>query len=119
MVLGLFLAMAAPARGQITTDGTVGPALSLTGPDFEIGADLGAIAGTNLFHSFGVFNLGSGESATFSGPDTIANIIGRVTGGGGSVIDGLLRSTIDGPDLSLNHPSGVILWATARPDLKG
>ena len=43
MVLGLFLAMAAPARGQITTDGTVGPALSLTGPDFEIGADLGAI----------------------------------------------------------------------------
>jgi len=31
--------------------------------------------GSNLFHSFGTFNINQGESATFTGPNSIANII--------------------------------------------
>jgi len=43
------------ARGQITTDGTVGSAQSLTGPNYAIGAGLGTQRGANLFHSFSTF----------------------------------------------------------------
>src|SRR5215813_2842791 len=81
---------------QITLDGSLGPAASLTGPNYTIGSNLGQIRGGNLFHSFGLFNVLTGESATFSGPNSISNIIGRVTGGQASTIDGQIRSTISG-----------------------
>ncbi|MEW6220092.1 MAG: hypothetical protein AB1634_11235 [Thermodesulfobacteriota bacterium] len=60
----------------------MGPAAALGGPSFAITADLGSLRGSDLFHSFTAFNLAAGESATFSGPATVATIIGRVTGGG-------------------------------------
>ena len=88
-----------PAAPQVVLDGTTGPRGTLTGPDFRIGAVLGRRAGANLFHSFERFGLRTGERATFSGPDGIANVIGRVTGGERSHIDGTLRSTIPGADL--------------------
>lgn len=47
----------APAIADITTDGTVGTAKSLFGPDHAIPAELGKQTGGNLFHSFGVFNI--------------------------------------------------------------
>ncbi len=75
------LLCAAPLRAEITTDGSVGPALTLPGPDMTIGAKLGTTKGANLFHSFKTFDLRRGESATFTGPDAIRNVIGRVTGG--------------------------------------
>jgi filamentous hemagglutinin family protein len=85
-------------HAQITTDGTLGQALNLPGPDYQIGADLGQQRGGNLFHSFQDFNLQSFESATFSGPDQIQNVISRVTGGNPSNIDGTIRSTIPNAD---------------------
>ena len=50
-----------PLRAQITIDGSLGPRQTLTGPNFTIGADLGQIRGRNLFHSFGQFNVRTGE----------------------------------------------------------
>lgn len=70
------------AHAAITLDGSMGQGGSLSGPDYAITSDLGRQLGANLFHSFGTFNLANGESATFSGPGSVANIIGRVTGGG-------------------------------------
>ncbi len=107
------------AHAAITLDGSVGPGGNLTGPNYAITADLGRQLGANLFHSFGTFNLGSGESATFSGPGSIAHIIGRVTGGGVSTIDGLLRSTIPGASLYLINPNGLIFGPNAALDLGG
>src|SRR5262245_42842500 len=75
-------------RAQITFDGSLGPAGSLAGPNFIIGSDRGRTVGNNLFQSFGLFNVQHGESATFTGPGSIANVIGRVTGGQISTIDG-------------------------------
>jgi large exoprotein involved in heme utilization and adhesion len=66
--------VAAPARADVVTDGTVGPRVRLGG-DFEIGADLGTRAGRNLFHSFERFSLATGERATFSGSDDIRSVI--------------------------------------------
>ena len=50
---------------EVATDGTLGPALDLTGPDYAITANLGRQAGPNLFHSFQVFSIQQGESATW------------------------------------------------------
>ena len=75
---------------EIITDGSLGLAIDLTGPDYAVTSDLGQIHGSNLFHSFQEFSIQSGESATFSGPDGISNIISRVSGGNSSTINGML-----------------------------
>src|SRR5688500_8193828 len=94
---------------QVETDGTVGPRLQLDGPEFAIRADLGTRAGRNLFHSFERFSLGTGERATFTGPNQIRNVISRVTGGAPSDIDGTIASTIPGADFFFINPAGVTL----------
>ena len=75
-----FLPRVASAQ-HITVDGRFSPAQTLVGPNYSITANLGKQVGSNLFHSFGQFGLATGESAAFSGPATISNVIGRVTGG--------------------------------------
>ncbi len=104
---------------EIVTDGTVGPAGNLGGPDFQITSSLGVQKGGNLFHSFQIFNINTGESATFSGPASVANIVNRVTGGTSSSINGTLRSTIAGADVYLINPSGIIFCTGASLDLQG
>jgi filamentous hemagglutinin family protein len=74
--------------------------------NYQIGADLGQQHGGNLFHSFRDFSLQNPESATFSGPETVKNIISRVTGGNSSTIDGTLRSTIPNADMYFLNPAG-------------
>ena len=113
------LVLRAEANAQIVLDGSVGPAGALSGPDFAIGAELGTTLGPNLFHSFSDFNILTGESATFSGPDAIDNVVSRVTGGSVSTIDGLLRSTIAGADFYLVNPSGILFGANAALDVDG
>ena len=107
------------AHAQVVTDGTTGAREALEGPDYEIGADLGTEAGDNLFHSFDEFSIGTGESATFTGPDNIDNIISRVTGGDISSIDGLIASSIPGANLWLFNPAGVVFGANASLDVSG
>jgi len=113
----LIIPLSAPA--QITTDGTLGQALNLPGPDYQIGPDLGQRLGGNLFHSFKDFNLQRLESATFSGPNHIQNVISRVTGGNPSNIDGLFRSTIPGADVYFLNPYGIMFGPNAQLDVQG
>ncbi|MDM8525331.1 filamentous hemagglutinin N-terminal domain-containing protein [Desulfococcaceae bacterium HSG8] len=105
----------------IRLDGTIGNAgkLDLPGPDYKISDEYGRQAGTNLFHSFQQFNIHSGESATFTGPDSVQNIISRVTGGDPSWIDGKLRSEIPGADMYLLNPAGMMFGPGASLDLGG
>ncbi|MGE5304053.1 MAG: filamentous hemagglutinin N-terminal domain-containing protein [Alphaproteobacteria bacterium] len=117
LLLGLIVAPA--GYGQITLDGSLGPSGALTGPNFVIPADVGQLRGGNLFHSFGLFNVLTGQSATFTGPDTINNIVGRVTGGQQSTINGLLRSDIAGANLYLLNPAGIVFGQNASLDVKG
>lgn len=107
------------ANGQISTDGSMGPAQVLMGPDFDIDASLGTQLGENLFHSFQDFNIHTGESATFTGPSSIDNVISRVTGGTASNIDGLLRSEIAGADVFLVNPAGILFGPNASLDVDG
>jgi filamentous hemagglutinin family protein len=107
------------SKAQITLDGSLGLRGPLQGPNYRISAELGQIRGSNLFHSFGEFNVSPGGSATFAGPTTIANIVSRVTGGQPSSIDGVLRSEIAGANLYLLNPSGVMFGPNASLDVSG
>jgi filamentous hemagglutinin family protein len=118
VALGVFFCMGL-ARAEITLDGSLGPGGALSGPDYAVTADLGRQIGSNLFHSFGRFNIDTGESAIFSGPHSIDNILGQVTGGSASTIDGLLRSTIPGANLFLMNPAGVVFGPNASLDVQG
>ncbi|HVH73798.1 MAG TPA: filamentous hemagglutinin N-terminal domain-containing protein [Stellaceae bacterium] len=111
-----------PASAQsITTDGTVGPAQTLVGPKYIIPSSLGKQVGGNLFQSFSKFGLLAGESATFTGSEgsAIANIIGRVTGGSPSSIDGAIISAIRGASLFLINPFGIVFGAGAKVNVSG
>ena len=105
------------ATAQIVTDGTVGLATSLSGPEMTIGAELGSTRGANLFHSFQRFDIPTGQRATFTGPEQIRNVIGRVTGGQTSNIDGTLRSTVGQADVYLINPSGIVMGPNAQVDV--
>jgi|GEM_PF-330458 len=128
VIVSLFLIIAAvPAYADSThpkgikLDGTLGSAgkLELPGPDYDIKAEYGQQAGANLFHSFQQFNIHSDESATFTGPNSVQNIISRVTGGGASWINGRLGSTIPGADLYMLNPAGLMFGPNASLDLTG
>lgn len=114
----IFFATAVSA-GSVKTDGSLGTASTLSGPSYAIGSSLGQIRGGNLFHSFSQFDLSAGDSATFSGPAYIANIISRITGGTPSSIDGAIRSTINGANLYLLNPAGILFGPNASLDVTG
>lgn len=116
-VLGMLLAGA--GRAEVTLDGSFGAAGPLAGPNYLIPDGVGRQLGGNLFHSFGAFNVGTGESATFTGPASVANILARVTGGAASGIDGALRSEIAGANLYLFNPAGIVFGPNASLDVSG
>src|SRR4051794_18592546 len=106
---GLISLAAASAQAQIATDGSLGKsAQQLSGPKFNISADLGKRAGKNLFHSFSTFNIKTGETADFTGPTSVKNVLARVTGGQPSSIAGKLRVAIPDANFYLMNPAGVI-----------
>ena len=100
-------------------DNSFGSAGVLSGPNFKIPDALGKTVEGNLFHSFSEFSLQTGQSATFTGPDSIQNIIGRVTGGKVSQIDGLIQSEIADANLYLLNPNGFLFGKNAKVDVDG
>ena len=120
LISGLWLSLfGVSGWAQIVTDGTVGSATELQGPDYMIPDDLGEHHGRNLFHSFLRFNVHKEQSATFTGPPTVENIVSRVTGGEASSIDGNIRSTIPGVNLFLLNPNGVMFGPNASLSIGG
>src|SRR5262249_10924552 len=102
-----------------TPDGTLGTVVTQSGTVHNITGGTRPGNGPNLFHSFDRFNVGTNDTASFSGPTGIVNILSRVTGGHQSVIDGRLQSTLPGANLYLLNPSGVLFHPNASLDIKG
>src|SRR4051794_20846229 len=117
VLLSVLLVAPEPAQSQVVTDGSLGPKVSLRGGQIEIGAALGSRRGDNLFHSFEKFGIATGQTATFTGPDTIRNVISRVTGGEASLIDGTLASKVGQADLYFLNPAGVVFGPNATLDV--
>lgn len=115
---GAWLLLAGPtAFAQVVTDGSLGPPTAIPGPAYAIGEELGTRAGNNLFHSFEQFSIAAGESAAFSGADSIQNLISRVTGGTPSEINGVLRSEVGQANFYFINPAGVLFGPEAVLDL--
>ncbi|WP_455377295.1 beta strand repeat-containing protein, partial [Petrachloros mirabilis] len=98
----------------VTTNGTVH---DITG---------GTRAGTNLFHSFGEFNVPTANIANFQNtqvngvfPET-SNILSRVTGGNPSNIFGTIQTTNFGSaNLFLMNPAGIVFGPNATLNVGG
>ncbi len=112
IILGA-LAVAPPAHSQPITpanDGT-GTTVNQSGNQFNI--EGGTHNGANLFHSFDKFNVNSGQTANFvTTPDT-SNILGRVTGGNASYINGLIQVIGGNSNLFLMNPAGIMFGPNA------
>ncbi|MBD0265413.1 MAG: filamentous hemagglutinin N-terminal domain-containing protein, partial [Tolypothrix sp. T3-bin4] len=115
LAMGGAIATASSVLAQsITIDGTLSPAQTLTGPNYTIPQSVGQTVGSNLFHSFGIFNLNVGERANFGSAADIRNIFSRVTGGSRSLIDGLIFTNSANVNLFLINPSGIVFGPNAR-----
>jgi len=108
------------ALAGVDPDGTLRADLpALSGPDFELSADAGVQSGNTLFFSLSELHLGSSESLTITGSESIEQVVIRVTGGVASVVGGPLAMGISDADLYLVNPAGVDLVASARTTLPG
>jgi len=118
-VLATMLTISCFSHAEVILDGTFGPSVDLQGPDFAIKAQLGKQIGNNLFHSFEKFNLNPNEIAKFSGPNTIENVISRVTGGKASYINGGIQSLMPKADMYFLNPAGIVFGNNARLNVQG
>jgi filamentous hemagglutinin family protein len=123
------LVLAAPAGAQVTADGTLGTTVTpsgattytITGGQFQ--------GSTTLLQSFGDFSLPNTtdtahfalDNASYGGAANGVNtVIGRVTGGNLSTINGQIRLTGgNAPDLFLINPSGIVFGAGATLNVPG
>ena len=118
IIAGLFLNI---ANAEVILDGSLGTNGSIaptTNGTYEITKDHGQVNGSNLFHSFDKFNINANETASFTGPDSVQNIISRVTGGG-STINGTIKSDIPGANFWLINPEGILFGDNASLNIQG
>lgn len=94
-------------------DGT-GTSINLNGNRYDIRGGTLSSDGTNLFHSFDRFGLNTGEIANFLSNPQIQNILGRVSGGNASIINGLIQVMGGNSHLYLMNPAGIVFGANAQ-----
>src|SRR5262245_64084719 len=128
----LYLPSLVHATSPITSSGlNTQVNLSQTPPPGKVQYDItggtrpGGAAGTNLFHSFGDFNVPSNNIANFlndSGLPT-SNILGRVTAGNPSIIFGMIQTNGPGgfpnANLFLMNPAGFLFGPNATINVGG
>lgn len=102
------IAPAADGTGTLVTPN--GDQINITGGQYSQD-------GANLFHSFQTFGLNADQIANFLSNPQITNILGRVTGGEPSAIDGLIQVTGGNSNLFLMNPAGIIFGANAQLDV--
>ncbi len=114
----LLASVHAPALAQISSapDGT-NTGVNQAGSTFNITG--GTQAGSNLFHSFQQFGLNAGQIANFLSNPAISNILGRVTSGDASVINGRIQVTGSNANLYLMNPAGIVFGANASLNVPG
>ena len=106
------------AIAQITpaTDGT-GTVVQTQNNQINISG--GTQAGQNQFHSFQQFGVNAGQTANFMANPNIANILGRVTGGDASLINGILKVSGSNANLYLINPAGIVFGKDASLNVPG
>jgi filamentous hemagglutinin family protein len=106
ILTGISLLNISPLNAQISSDNTTGTSVNLQQNQFNITG--GIEVNNNLFHSFEQFGLNSNQIANFLANPNLNNILGRITGGNASYIDGIIQITGGNPNLYLMNPAGII-----------
>ncbi len=75
--------------------------------------------GANLFHSFQQFGISPEQIANFQASPALQNILGRITGGNASVINGLIQVTGGNANLFLMNPAGFVFGTNASLNVPG
>lgn len=83
------------------------------GNQINIGGGTTSVDGVNLFHSFQQFGISPEQIANFQASPALQNILGRVTGGNASIINGLIQVTGGSANLFLMNPAGFIFGSNA------
>ena len=115
--LAYLLPLAAAASAQ-SIRATGQTEVQHTGDDYTITGGMVSADSQTLFHQFQQFGLLGGETARFTNSTDAAAIVGRVSGGQLSIINGLL-SVEGAADLYLLNPTGLLLGPDASLDLSG
>src|SRR5262245_17389649 len=110
-----------PVTTQVSGNGlgtTVTP--SATGVEITGGARMGPV-GPNLFHSFGLFNVGTGDTANFVNNSALptTNIIGRVTDARSDIFGTVKTTGFGAANLWLVNPKGFVFGPGATLDVGG
>ena len=119
--LAAWASIASMAQAQsITpaTDGT-GTVVNIDGNTYTINGGTLSGDGQNLFHSFESFGLTQQEIADFLSNPEILNILGRVSGGTPSQINGLLQVSGGVSNLYLMNPAGIVFGPNAQLNVPG
>jgi filamentous hemagglutinin family protein len=85
----------------------------------QINISGGTQAGSNQFHSFQQFGVNAGQTANFLSNPNISNILGRVTGGDASLINGILKVSGSNANLYLINPNGIVFGKDASLNVPG
>jgi filamentous hemagglutinin family protein len=117
VVLGMCSGFTIPTSAQITYEGGK-PATQSTPGTFNILVKEGKKTDGNLFHSFNEFGLNTNQVANFEATG-VQNIIGRVTGGIPSSIDGKIQVIGGNANLYLMNPAGIVFGKNASLDVNG
>jgi filamentous hemagglutinin family protein len=113
------LAFTQPIKAQIIPDQTLPNSTNISQPGCN-NCDItgGTQVGNNLFHSFEQFSIPKSGSANFNNPNSIVNIINRVTGISPSTINGLIKAN-GNANVFLLNPNGIIFGDGAKLDIGG
>ena len=93
-------------------DGT-GTLITPNGNRIDISGGTLSTDKANLFHSFSQFGFNQDQIANFLSNPSIRNILGRVTGGDASIINGLIQVSGGNSNLFLMNPAGIIFGPNA------
>ncbi len=105
-------------RAQASADNSLPNPTQITIQDKQIIINGGTHRGKNLFHSFSNFSVPTDHLMQFNNPNTIQNIITRVTGNYPSEIFGSLRAN-GNANLFLINPNGILFGPNARLNIGG
>ncbi|NEQ51853.1 MAG: filamentous hemagglutinin N-terminal domain-containing protein [Leptolyngbya sp. SIO3F4] len=114
--ISIFALGISPALGQVnpsgnTTKTTEGAQIQITGGERSVD-------GANLFHQFESFDINQSETVIFVAPDSVENILSRITNLQPSSIDGNLVVS-NNANFWLINPAGILFGPDARLNLQG
>lgn len=119
----LFLLQKCMAQTPPITSSGFETTITQNGSTYNITGGIRPGSGTNLFHSFGEFNVPNNQIVNFLNETpalATLNILGRVTGGNISNIFGTIQTTaFPGANLFLMNPAGFLFGPNASLNVGG